>query len=403
MPLGSKRYPDGSIVSSSDDWEYDHYSDYRVNYPVMGVVLEVVPSDRVDNQSIGDDSLLRGFYWEATVAILNDGVESKTAPLQHVVIAPNGPSGVDNFSQDLPTPTTGLVDGSDYKGRLTGVDLDKLNGDRCLVQFIGGKYNQPVMTSWMPHPANRRDHSTAGFADGSLDQGRPFLKRRNGVTTTITPDGSIFLDTNNSGSVVQGSQGGYTRSDTAAGGDIQIDVKPSRSLSIDFNDQVFIAEQEPSLIQPNPAPSEVAATERSVSNTHINIDSDNFTVAAGYLATLQSIAGSIVLLPATRLYMGDESSEENMVLGQQWKSMMTIFMDTVIEFMEFFKIHNHATGMGPSGPVLEPVLSSTTDLIEINIQPLIDNIDDNLSDYIFGSKEPPVIEIHDKEEETGEE
>ena len=398
----SKRYKDGSIVGSGDDWNKDHYKDNNIHFPVEGVVLEIVPSDHPSNTSIGDDSNLRGFYWEATVAILNDGLESKTAPLEHVKIAPNGPCGLDNFSQDLPTPTTGLIDGSAYNGKLVGVDLDKLNGDRVLVQFIGGKYSQPVITSWMPHPSNRRDHSTAGFAEGSLDQGRPFLSRRHGSLMTVTPEGSIHIDTNGAGSIVKGSEGGYKRSSIVGGGDIRVDVKPSRAIIVDFNEQLFVASQNPSLIQPNPAPSEVASTEQDSSKTTLTMDSDFFIAAAGTLLELQTIAGDMVLLPSDRLFFGNEASEENMVLGQKWKETMVSFMSTVIRFIESYQNHIHPTGMGPSGTLMEPEFTVASDLIDA-VQPLIDNVDDNLSDYIFGSKEAPVIEIYDKEEETGEE
>lgn len=401
----SKKYEDGSIVKSSDDFERSHYSDYRVDYPVLGVVLEVMPSDHPANKSAADNALLRGFYWEATVAIVNDGKESSTAPLEHVLIAPSGPSGIDNFTQDLPTPTTGLVDGSTYKGNLVGIDLDKLNGDRCLVQFIGGKYNQPVMTSWMPHPANRRDPSTAGFAPDSLDQGRPFLKRRNGTTMAVTPEGTIKIDTNGAGSLVKGTPAGYTRSNVASGGDVLIDMKPDRTLRVDFNEQLFVAAQEPSLIQPNPPPSEVAYTEQDKqddSKTVMSIDKDFFLLAAGSLVELQALAGDIVLIPSDKILFGDEASEENMVLGQKWRETMLSFMETIIEHLEWFKVHTHPTGVGPSGGILEPALGATDRLIDDNMQPLIDNIDNNLSDYIFGSKEAPITEIYDKEEETGE-
>jgi hypothetical protein len=401
----SKRYEDGSIVKSSDDFERSHYSDTRVDYPVLGVVLEVIPSDHSANKSAADNALLRGFYWEATVAIVNDGKESSTAPLEHVLIAPNGPSGIDNFTQDLPTPTTGLVDGSTYKGNLTGIDLDKLNGDRCLVQFIGGKYNQPVMTSWMPHPANRRDPSTAGFAPDSLDQGRPFLQRRSGTTMAVTPEGTIKIDTNGAGSLVRGTPSGYTRTNVDYGGDILIDIKPERTLRVDFNEQLFVAAEEPSLLQPNPPPSEVAFTEpiaQDDSKTVMSMDKDFFLLAAGSLISLQALAGDIVLVPSDKLLFGDEESEENMVLGQKWKETMILFFDSMIHIIEELQTHTHATGMGPSGPPMEPFQTEAA-TVTGELQGQVDVIDDNLSDYIFGSKEAPVDELYDKEEETGEE
>lgn len=398
--LSNKRYQDGSIIKSSDDWTESDYADYSINYPVLGVVLEVYASDHHKNKSSRDSALLRGYYWEADVLVVNDGTEGQTV-LPHVVIAASGPSGIDNFSQDLPRPSSFLVDGSVYKGSLSGVDPDKLDGDRCLVQFIGGKYNQPVMTSWMPHPYNRQDPSTGGFAPTALSQGRPHLHRRNGTTLSVSNEGSIFIDTNGADSKVVGKPEGYIRESRVGGGDVQVDIKGGKRFEVNFNPPVQ-ADNEPSLLQMNPPPSEISASERSTEKTSLYLDQDYISLIAGEVVKIIANNNDIVLTPYGNLFFGNDESTENMVLGQSWKTMMTSLMDTLIELIEFLKIHKHSTGTGPSGGILPPELAGLTGLINDDIQPLIDDIDDILSDYIFGSKETPEEEITAREIEAGE-
>lgn len=402
--LTDKRYLDGSIVKSSDDWDPGHYDDLRIYYPVMGVVLAVYPSDHPKNMSVRDNSLLRGFQWEADVAVVMGASEGQTV-IPNVAIAPQGPSGIGNFTQDIPRPSSFLVDGSVYKGSLEGVDLDKLDGDRCLIQFIGGKSTQPVMTSWMPHPANVQDPSTDAFSPGSLKQGSPSLMRRQGTTVSVTQEGSIFIDTNGANEEILPTSAGYTKVRSAIGGDIQVDMKPSKAFAIDFNESISRSGREPSLLQDNPPLSDTAPIDREDTNTSFFMDAEALIATAGRLMKLATRDGPVVLTPSTKLFLGDETSNENMVLGQEWKTMTLALMEVIVALMEAFKTHTHPTGTGPSGPPLTPELVDVSTLITGDMQTLMDEIDDVLSDYIFGSKvvpDPPDLILADREEETGE-
>jgi hypothetical protein len=399
--LGRKRYQNGSIIQSKDGWNYDDYKDYRMNAPVLGVVLAIYPSDHPTNISARDRADQRGYYWAADVRILNDGLEG-TNVIPNVTIPPNGASGVDNFSQDLPKPTSCMLDGSRLTSSMSNVDADNLDGDRCLIQFIGGKYNNAVMTHWMPHPANRQDPSTGGHTFGSIDQGSPTLLRRQGTTLAVSDEGSIFIDTNGANSTIVGKSSGYERVRGDIGGDVQIDVKASSKFEINFNTPVE-GENEPSLLQTNPPVGEISPEERLDSQTRVYLDKDSILAIAGEVIRLQSNNNDIYVMPGpeSSIYLGDGTSEENMVLGQLWKTMMNSLMETVKTLMDTVLSHTHPTGTGPSGTALPPAPTDIPQMVS-DVQTLIDDIDTVLSDYVFASKEVPVIDEDERETETGE-
>lgn len=282
-------YLDGSVQQSNHSWNDADYRDYRIFYPVTGVVLEVFAPDHVANKSNQYDARQRGYYWEATVRILNHGIDADDV-IRHVVILPRGASGVNDFSQDVPTPSTQLLDGSEYKSSFSNIDPDKLDGDRCIVQFLGGKYNQPIMTGWFPHPMNTEDPSTGGFAPGVIEQGAPTRRRYKGVDVTVTPTGSVFIDTNGGGSRIVGRPGGYTREFTEEGGDIQLDVKNSRRLEVNFNVPAPDSNLEPSLPQPNPNPGGSLSSLRDEDGTRFFMDKDFVRAVAGQVAEIMSQA-----------------------------------------------------------------------------------------------------------------
>ena len=401
--ISGKRYQNGSIIQSKDGWNPDDYKDYRMNSPVLGVVLVVYPSDHPSNKSARDDNKQRGYYWAADIRVLNDGLEG-TNVIPNVVIPPSGPSGVDNFSQNLPKPTSCMLDGSRLSSSMSDLDADKLDGDRCLVQFIGGKYNQAVMTHWMPHPANRQDPSTGGNAEGALDQGSPTLMRRQGTTLAVSDRGSLFVDTNGANSKVVGKAAGYERASSVNGGDIQVDVKTTSKFEINFNTPVE-GENEPSLLQTNPPVSEVAPEEREDDRTRLYLDKDYIEAIAGEVVKIISNNSNIELTPGPtgKLLFGNVDSTENMVLGQQWKSQMEEILDMIVSITDRLALHTHPTGTGPSGPPTAPDsndLAASAGYIRDELIPILGNA---LSNYIFGSAVAPVeLDTGEQEDETGE-
>lgn len=287
--MSDPRYLDGTVQQSSHDWDPADYRDLDISYPVLGLVLAVYAPDHPQNNSSLKNADQRGSYWEADVLILNNGLVGDDI-IPHVVIAPNGPTGAWDYCQDIPTPCSQMLDGSEYRGTLSNIDVDKLDGDRCVVQFIGGKYNQPYMSSWYPHPANVTDPSTGGFASRAIDQGTPLRRRYKGVDVTVTPEGNVYIDTNNSGSVIVGQPGGYVREQRDPGGHIQLDVKNTKKVEINFNAPAPDSNLEPSLPQPNPSPAGSFSALRAEDDTKFYMDKDFIQAVAGQVVELLSQA-----------------------------------------------------------------------------------------------------------------
>lgn len=361
---------DGTTAQSGHVRNSGDYSHERINYPVLGVVLNLYPSDdAANNKSAIATHNGRGTRWEAEVLILNDGMDSYWT-VQNAVILPNGPTGIDDFCEELPRPCSQMIDGSKFKSSMASIDPSKLDGDVVIVQFLGGKITQPIITGWFPHPSNFTDSSTQGFKEGTLAQGKRVLKRNNGVEMAITPAGSVYLDTNKSGSSVIGSESGPSRKLNARGGDVKVNVKPGRTCEVNFNPSVPTPTTEPSLPQKNPPD---PASPRETANSRMTLTKDDVEAVAGQVVRIIAKQLDIVLSPAGNLYMGDEGdADENMVLGQVWKSLMTRVLTAL-------STHTHPTGTGPSGPPIQA--SSFSDEIA--------DLPDCLSDFIFGQKVSP--------------
>lgn len=234
----------------------------RVYTSMLGIILAVYGPDhplnlssRVaqlqNNSSAASKSPLGiGSRSEARVLIINDGQDA-VIDLPNVVITPNGNSGVDDFCEDLPRGCSIMTDGSLFDQSLIGLDREKLDGDYCVVDFIGGRINQPYISRWWPHPGNHIDPATSGILSNKvLQQGRRAFKRYQGVKLTITPEGSLYLDTSEAGSTISGSSNGLVRSKQNKGGDISVTVKQERTLDINWNPPVLITGKEPSVEPP---------------------------------------------------------------------------------------------------------------------------------------------------------
>ena len=156
----------------------------QVNGFCVGIVLRVHYSDSSDSllvQELRGDSVdtVRGFFLEADVLLVFNGTQMYVQ-CPHVVIVPPGKTsnqgpGEDepaDFTEDVPNGCSDKELESFYGGDgRTGID--NLSGDWCLVGFLGGLFQSPVMISWFPNPNNRRD--TAQKSDGK----RFILRRRN--------------------------------------------------------------------------------------------------------------------------------------------------------------------------------------------------------------------------------
>jgi hypothetical protein len=344
-------YEDGSIMQGMHSWNEEDYLDNRINYPVHGVVLAVYPPDHPDNSSSMVSSDQRGFFWQADVYVINDGLDGHVV-IPHVVIPPGGVSGVYDFNQDIPNPTTQMLDGSKFDPTLSNIDPDKLDGDRCLVQFIGGKQSQPVLTHYMPHPANRDDPSTGGWPDKVLDQGTPVRRRYKGVDITITPEGNIYLDTNGANSVLIGKEGGHVREESDIGGSLQVDMKQSQTFELNFNPPAVDSNVEPSLPQPNPP-----------DGSYVEIREDGSTRVYMSQDAIQAIAGRVAHIMGNNDETGredtvllGESPTDHAVLGETHMANYNDLVAKLNAFQEAYEQHIHGS---PNGNTTAPIVTST--------------------------------------------
>jgi hypothetical protein len=240
---------DGSVVSSSQIHfsEIDAYR--RINGTMQGVILTVTPSDDPENLSSVSTTTSRGFRHECKVLVYDDDGTNYLL-LSNVVIPPKCHSGIDNYEEDLPRGATACVDNQQLDVNwktFKNVDVTRLDGEHCLVGFIGGNIDKPYIASWWPHPANRFDPATSGQAclaqvDPKKNKSRA-IRRVNGVLQVVTKDGDVYFDTTEASSVVKiasekGLTSGYERQLKDKGGSIQVNIKQNQQLEINWNTPV---------------------------------------------------------------------------------------------------------------------------------------------------------------------
>jgi hypothetical protein len=245
----------GNVISSSSLRQEAHDEFQNIAGPMVGMILEVQPSDVVANKTSSNSRTKRGWRHECTVMItMNAGGIEPNLILSNVVILPARHSGVDNYEEDLPRGvSTKHLDNKEITEQYAKLDTSRLDGEMCVVDFIGGSIDFPYIQNWWPHPANIYDPATCG-KESSKEAG--FLKqididkhltrsmrRVNGVLQLITPEGDIYINTNDANSILEiesdkGKTKGYKRLGKDSGGSIQIDIKPSQQVELNFNDPV---------------------------------------------------------------------------------------------------------------------------------------------------------------------
>lgn len=251
-----------TVLQSSHYGSPNSGSPDRIYVPMLGIILAVYGPDHPLNISSRNVPMQNastatskspigiGSRSEARVLILNDG-QNHVIDLPNVVITPNSNSGIDDFSEDLPNGCSFMIDGSRFDQSLIGLDKEKLDGDYCVVDFIGGRINQPFISRWWPHPGNRIDPATSDVQDNKiLKQGRRSFKRYQGVKLTITSEGNLFIDTTEAGFDVIGSDKGLKRIKQVNGGDVSVSIKKERKLDINFNPPVQITSDQPGVEPP---------------------------------------------------------------------------------------------------------------------------------------------------------
>jgi len=277
----------------TDPADYEHY---QMNSLMLGVILEVYPSDSELNRTAHISEQRRGFYHEAKVLLVNTNSSSNLL-VDHAVICPSVHTGLDDYYEHLPRGSSNRVDGERYVVGGANVDPYDLDGDWCVVGFMGGSLDQPFIVAWWPHPRNVYDAATSGNANAnrtgvpqSLDQKNRYFRRINGVEHVVTGRGDIYLSTTyaNSdlrfGTDIPATKGRFPRSLKAEeGGSILLEVKPTQTLELSWDEQIDGAGirrgSEAELPQTNPPPTtrqNASATPRT--KTYVKIDQEEFRV-----------------------------------------------------------------------------------------------------------------------------
>lgn len=223
--------------------DYTHKNNFKMK---LGVILTVYTADSIYNTSALSTAVGRGCRHECTVQIIEDGI-GNYSKLDHVVIPPSAPSGVDNYYEALPRGSSQTINvGSVFDPNVQLMDPYDCDGDWCIVAFVGGEQDYPFIVSWWPSPRNFADPQTTGPGTLNtntqgfvLDQSNRLFRRVNGTELTITKAGDIYLDTSTAGEpVVFGLppvKGKTARAPSTTGGSFRGVLKPTASLELDWN------------------------------------------------------------------------------------------------------------------------------------------------------------------------
>jgi hypothetical protein len=191
----------------------------------LGVVLDV---------AFGSD--LEGYL--AQVLIVDDGRRAPYQVVEGVVVCQGAPLGAASATRIRPNPTSQRVLTPEQRedlrqhGRLpSDVPMDALDGDRCVIQYLGGNEQRPYVSAFWPPPLR----TPRGAAP---DAPREVLEARHaGLSMRIDARGSLALSTEESGTAPAGTP--FEEDSDAAGppapslgGDIDVSLKPGRRIRI---------------------------------------------------------------------------------------------------------------------------------------------------------------------------
>lgn len=285
----------GAPVQQSMTARPQDYTSLNISRMMLGVVLSVFPSDNEANRSSFQRADRRGYVHTCNVLVIQDG-RGTHVTLENVVIPPGHPSGLDNFSESLPRGCSGLVTGENWNSQFNHISPYDLDGDWCVVGFIGGSIDQPFIVCWWPHPHNACDPATSGNsnpADPSsgqtLEQSGRVFRRVNGVESVITKEGNVYLSTHRANSTLRFGndlspvEGRFPRNlQTSEGGSIRVWVKESQSMELDFNPPVdgmgVLDVADAGIPQTNPRSSSSSASRESKDNTYILVEKDRIHI-----------------------------------------------------------------------------------------------------------------------------
>lgn len=284
----------GNPVQQSMTVRPEDYVGLNVSRLMLGVIMEVYPADDERNRSSYQREDRRGYLHSCTVLVIQDG-RGTYFPLENVIITPDAPTGLDDYYERLPRGCSSLVTGENWNSQLNHINPYDLDGDWCIVGFLGGSVDQPFVVRWWPHPHNPFDPATSGKTNPNasgegetlIQSGRMF-HRINGVEFTVTKLGHIYVSTHRAnsslrfGSDLSPVEGRFPRTlQDSDGGSVRMWVKESQSLELDWNPPVDgmgvldVADAE----IPQTNPSESGSSSRAAKeNTYILIEKDRVDI-----------------------------------------------------------------------------------------------------------------------------
>jgi hypothetical protein len=237
---------------------------------------------------------------------------------------------LDNFEEQLPRGSSKYINGEDFDISGHGNDVHDLDGDRCVVSFLGGNLRVPYTSCWWPHPRNKYDSQTSGEGHPDSEgvgralvqckngRGR-YFRRINGVEYTVSERGDIFVSTHYANSDIRPNPDGETTngrfardSNPNSGGGIRVNIKTTQNLELNWNEQedgIGVGEvHDPSLSQTNPQQT-TPYTKGSRSGLFVRMNSKaaifetpvSFNVKSGDQIQLDSV-GDLNLRVGSRLF-----------------------------------------------------------------------------------------------------
>lgn len=285
----------GSPVQQSMTLRPADYTGLNLSRLMLGLIIDVYPADDPRNRSSFQREDRRGYLHACTVLVLQDG-RGTHLPLENVIITPDAPTGIDDYYERLPRGCTGLVTGENWNNQFNHINPYDLDGDWCIVGFMGGSIDQPFIVRWWPHPRNTFDPATSGTRNPNatnesrtlVQKGRMF-HRINGVEFTVTKTGNIYVSTYrasstlNFGSDLSPVEGRFPRTlNEDVGGSFKMWIKPSQSFELDWNtpeDGIGVMDvSDDEIPQSNPNQSGSSASTTSKTNTYIYAESDRVSI-----------------------------------------------------------------------------------------------------------------------------
>jgi len=206
--------PDGNHVLPRTPDEEDPFGVVPIYWPVTAIIINVHYCNGSDNRSLID---MQGRYGNSPITqsevFIDEESVTESVPSFSVtgagyqfecdieieggfgisdaqIIRTNVPvcnlfGGVENYGFMTPQPTTNTVGGGNFRFK---------NGDRVVVQFIGGHIEKPLITGYYPHYSNSEDGPQ--YYPGAPEDG--FTGRVEGSTFNINKAG-VFIDTTGAG------------------------------------------------------------------------------------------------------------------------------------------------------------------------------------------------------------